>query len=379
MGMMKTFQHQIATLRGRSTSRAATANTTTSGPVAPPIARPITGSRRPKPRSHGPPSAEPADEPRFPIDVVYTWVDGHDPAWRERCAQTLRACDRATLNGQAATSARFRNRDELRFSLRSLARHAPFVRNVYIVTSGQVPPWLDLDVPNVRVVPHEEILDPDCLPTFNSHAIETALHRIEGLAEHYLYLNDDFFFGGDCTPSMFFTPDGKPRFFPDDRGTVPSSPASPSDRPVDSATKNTRDLMSAELGMWAARKMQHAPYPQRRSILAEMEERLPLAFKQTARNPFRHYTDVNIASCCSHHYAYATNAAVPGSLRVAYINIGSPWAPLLMNRLLQRRDRHVFCLNDSQVSPKRAPVVDAAVSAFLEARFPEPGPFERAQ
>lgn len=322
-------------------------------------------------------SGDPLDEPRFPIDVVYTWVDDTDPVWRAQYASALRTSDHDALDGQAASPARFRNRDELRYSLRSLALHANFVRNVYIVTADQVPSWLDQDAPNIRVVRHDEILDPECLPTFNSHAIETALHRIDGLAEHYLYLNDDFFFGRDCRASSFFTSNGLPKLFPDERATVPPGPASPTDRPVDSASKNTRDLMRAEFDVMIQHKMQHAPYAQRRSIMAEMEERFPAAFKETARNPFRHHTDVNIASCFSHYYAFATHAAVPGSVSACYINIGKAWAPLQMHRLLQRRDRDVFCLNDSGVRPNREIVVDATVRTFLDAYFPEQGAFER--
>ena len=33
------------------------------------------------------------------------------------------------------------------------------------------------------------------LPTFNSQAIETMLHRIPGLRSPFIYLNDDFFIG----------------------------------------------------------------------------------------------------------------------------------------------------------------------------------------
>lgn len=312
----------------------------------------------------------------FPIDVVYTWVDDDDPAWRARYAETLETHQREGLHDESASPARFRNRDELRYSLRSLALYAPFVRNVYIVTAGQVAPWLDLDAPNLRLIPHEEILEPDCLPTFNSHAIESALHRIDGLAEHYLYLNDDFFFGRPCHPSMFFTDDGQPRIFPDHRAMVPDGPCSPADRPVDSASKNTREIMDAEFDFQVKYKMQHVPYPQRRSILEEMEQRFPGAFKQTARNPFRHHTDVNIPSCLSHYYAYVTGAAVTDRMPAAYVNISNPWAQLKMRRLLQRADRDVFCLNDCPMSRRRRAVVDSSVRLFLEAYFPEPSPFE---
>jgi hypothetical protein len=226
------------------------------------------------------------------------------------------------------------------------------------------------------VVPHEEILEPECLPTFNSHAIESALHRIDGLAEHYLYLNDDFFFGRGCHPSTFFTSDGCPKLFPDPRATVPDGPCSPTDRAVDSASKNTREIMYAEFDFLVKHKMKHVPYPQRRSVLNEIEQRFPWVFKQTARNPFRHHTDVNIPSCLSHYYGYVTGAAAVGRVPASYINIGSPWAQLQMNRLLQRTDRDVFCLNDCPMSPKRRAAVDAAVTTFLEAYFPEPAPWE---
>lgn len=318
------------------------------------------------------------DEPSFPIDVVYTWVNDGDPEWRARYTKALRECEPDEVDGQSASPARFRNRDELRYSLRSLARNAGFVRRVYVVTAGQVPEWLARDVPNLRVVPHEEILEPECLPTFNSHAIETALHRIEGLAEHYLYLNDDFFFGRGCRPSTFFTADGLTKLFPDRRATIPTGPASPLDRPVDSASKNTRDLMHAEFDLAVAYKMQHTPYPQRQSVVAEMEEHFPAVFKQTAHNPFRHHTDVNVASCFSHYYAYATGTAVPARVPATYINIGNPWASLQMRRLLRRGDSDVFCLNDSPIRFKRDTIVDATVTAFLEEYFPRPSPFERA-
>ena len=44
---------------------------------------------------------------------------------------------------------------ELRYSLRSLEKHAPWVRHVYIVTNGQIPSWLNLDNPRMTLVSHE--------------------------------------------------------------------------------------------------------------------------------------------------------------------------------------------------------------------------------
>ena len=317
-------------------------------------------------------------EASFPIDVVYTWVDDADPQWRERLARAQATIGGPPLHAQAANPSRYRNRDELRYSLRSLAMYADFVRRVFIVTDGQVPDWLDVDHPAVTIVDHTEILDPDLLPTFNSHAIEARLHHIEGLAEHYLYLNDDFLFGRQVTATNFFTPNGLARIFPDARAPIPTGPASPDDRPVDSAAKNVRDLLDRHLGLRVGRKMLHVPYPQRRSVLAEMERRFPEEFARTAGSQFRQVTDVNVASCFSHYYAFATGRAVEGEIRFEYVNVASRWAPLQMRRLLDQRDRDAICLNETEAMPKQFDAIDEAVTRFLRAYLPLPSPFELA-
>src|SRR5699024_8526489 len=73
------------------------------------------------------------DDVQFPIDVVYTWVDGADPHWQERKAAALDQIGAARdINEFAANASRFVSRDELRYSLRSLHLYAPWVRHVYI-------------------------------------------------------------------------------------------------------------------------------------------------------------------------------------------------------------------------------------------------------
>ena len=58
------------------------------------------------------------------------------------------------------SSSRFQDNEELRYSLRSVERFAPWVRHVFIVTNGQIPSWLNLDYPRVTLVPHEVRVHP---------------------------------------------------------------------------------------------------------------------------------------------------------------------------------------------------------------------------
>ena len=142
------------------------------------------------------------------IDLVYLWVDGNDPVWLTKKNEFLPA-DRQ-VDPQVAGECRYVENDELRYSLRSVEKFAPWIRRVYIVTDDQTPAWLDTSNPRIRVVSHREIMPAEILPVFNSCTIELFLPRIPGLAEHFLYANDDMFFSRPVDPGFFFDAAGRP-------------------------------------------------------------------------------------------------------------------------------------------------------------------------
>ncbi|XP_055624663.1 N-acetylglucosamine-1-phosphotransferase subunits alpha/beta [Toxorhynchites rutilus septentrionalis] len=130
------------------------------------------------------------------LDVVYTWVNGSDQLFLERLK----------LYSDSRDKARYDDKNELKYSLRSLEKYAPWVRKVYIVTNGQIPFWLNLDCPKIQLIQHSDIADEEAiLPTFSSTAIETFIHRIPGLSKNFLYLNDDIFLGAPLYPDDLIT------------------------------------------------------------------------------------------------------------------------------------------------------------------------------
>ncbi|AZM46331.1 sugar phosphotransferase [Streptomyces sp. WAC 06738] len=312
------------------------------------------------------------DDLRFPIDAVYTWVDGDDPAWRRRRAEA----GGVPYHAEAANDARYLNRDELRYSLRSLHLYAPWIRHVYLVTDDQAPDWLDTAHPRLTVVDHRDVFtDPGVLPTFNSHAIESQLHHIDGLAEHFLYFNDDVFLGAPLLPDRFFLPSGITRYFPS-RALLPSGPPDAGDVPVSVAGKNNRALLQQRFGTYITQKMKHTPHALRRSILAEIEERFPERHRQTAASRFRSATDLSIPSAFHHYYAAFTGRAVPGQIPYDYFDLAHPDLAARLRRLLRRRDRNVFCLNDTLSGAGDLDRQVELIRPFLEAYFPDPSPFE---
>jgi hypothetical protein len=317
------------------------------------------------------------DRVDFPIDVVYTWVDGGDPEWQRRKAQAL--ADNpwvGSVSAQAANDSRFASRDELRYSLRALHCFAPWVRRVFLVTDDQTPAWLDRAHPRLTVVGHREIFgDTGRLPTFNSQAIESRLHRIPGLAEHFLYLNDDVILGRPVTPEMFFTPGGLTKFFAS-AARVDTAPRGPADRPADSAAKNNRRLIQETFGRMLTRKMMHTPHPSRRSVIAEIEERFAEQVTATAGHQFRHPDDISLLSSLQQYYAYLTGKAAPGRIRYLYTDLSEPVTPLRLARLLRGRDVDAFCLNDVDVHSAAVADQEALVAEFLPAYLPFTSPFE---
>ena len=141
------------------------------------------------------------------IDLVYLWVDGNDPEWQ---AKRRAALGNAESKSSANCEGRYANHDELRYSLRSIDRYAPWINKIFIVTDGQVPQWLNTENPKVRIVDHKEILPPECLPCFNSSVIEHFIADIPGLSEHFIFSNDDMLLNRPTTPEDFFTPAGLP-------------------------------------------------------------------------------------------------------------------------------------------------------------------------
>ncbi|MFF4490369.1 stealth conserved region 3 domain-containing protein [Streptomyces sp. NPDC001544] len=311
----------------------------------------------------------------FPVDAVYTWVNGADVDWLERKNAVLADLGMATQDA-ATSAARFRDRDELRYSLRSIDMYAPWIRNIYLVTDGQVPHWLDESHPRVRVVDHTEIFgDRGALPTYNSHAIESQLHHIEGLAEHFLYFNDDVFLGRTVTPGMFFLGNGQARHFMSPT-SVPMSPPSDDDEHNVSAAKNNRALIERSFGQTLVHTFLHAPHPLRRSVLADIERDYGPEAAVTAGNQLRSHSDVSIASSLHHYYGFHTLRSVPGSISCGFVNVGLAEHGPRLNRILTARPHDVFCLNDFHDGDVPEEEQDAILAAFLPSYFPVASQYE---
>ncbi len=145
------------------------------------------------------------------IDIVYLWVDSADTKWRslKNKWETIVKGPK-NVSEYAYNESRWRDNGEFKYSLRSVAKHIPWVNHIYIITGfNQVPKWLNTKHPKITIVPHEDIFPANALPTFNSSAIEMCIPNIKNLSEHFLLMNDDLFFNRDLKPTFFYDQQGR--------------------------------------------------------------------------------------------------------------------------------------------------------------------------
>ena len=141
------------------------------------------------------------------IDAVYLWVDGNNPDFQKHLQLYLHE------RGESFATAphRFSDHNELKYSLRSLHLNCPWIRRIFIIApDGMQPPWLNTQHPQIELVHHRDFFPAKAvLPTFQSDTIQSFLHHIKQLSEHFILLDDDFFIGKPMTPNHFFTNEGK--------------------------------------------------------------------------------------------------------------------------------------------------------------------------
>ncbi len=139
------------------------------------------------------------------IDFVVPWVDSSDEEWRKQ---------KAFWEGKSehfksgVSDARFREWGFLKYWFRCVEKNAPWVRKVHLVTNGQLPEWINLDCDKLQWDTHETFMDKESIPAFSSRPIELQLHKIKGLAEQFVYFNDDMYLMNSIQPDFFFK-DGK--------------------------------------------------------------------------------------------------------------------------------------------------------------------------
>ncbi|MDE7414472.1 MAG: Stealth CR1 domain-containing protein [Muribaculaceae bacterium] len=338
------------------------------------------------------------------IDIVIPWVDDTDPEWKKERDQYLPE----NLRNKSSVSQYFRDWDTLRYVFRGVEKNMPWIRNIHFLTWGHLPDWLNINNPKIKIHRHSEFfIDPSVLPVFNSQAIEMNLHNISGLAEKFIYFNDDTLVVRPVGPERFFQ-NGMPvdylvldiprggwlydhlrikdpytyvvrnnikklnTHFPFKilRKTHPNLFFHPSYTTLD----KIRNRILTAIGEYKWIKVNHNPQGMLLSNLKQCFSLFEKEMLQTSKSRFRSFQDLN-------QYLYRDYALMSGKFVPEYF--GDDFCIVLssIDRYKNERSQYIknnfICVNDSPfLKSEEYPELKKMVDEDLQKIFPEKSSFE---
>lgn len=339
-----------------------------------------------------------------PIDIVIPWVDDTDPNWIESRQKFLPEFKESKKN----LSHYFRDWDTLRYVFRGIECNMPWIRYVHFLTCGHLPKWLNIRNPKLKIHKHSDFFsEKSSLPVFSSHPIEMNIRNIPGLAEKFIYFNDDTLVTKPVEPTRFFCgnkpydylvldiPRGGWLY---DRIRIKDSYASicknsirllntifplrsllrkkpnlffnESYTPLD----KLRNLVLGYLGVHSWIKVNHHPQGLLLSNLHKCYELFHEEIDNTSQHRFRAYEDVN-------QYLFREYALMSGNFIPKYFNDSFCIVLASLKRYDKERntlsEKSFVCLNDSSfLEESEYPELKKRVQADLNRVFPNPSTYE---
>ena len=292
------------------------------------------------------------------MDIVITYVDGNDPVWKK---------DYEEYTQVPVMEKRFRDWGTLKYLLRGIEINMPFIRNVYLVVShpSQVPQWVDMD--NLKIVLHKDIIPQEHLPTFNSATIEMHLHKIDGLDEEYLYFNDDLYPLDKCEPTDFFR-EGK--------GVLGFSRHFLSSGMFKKICRLSDTYARKALGMsssWCFVRPQHTCTPMFRS---ECKKLYSILKDDIDRSISRTRTESNLSQYLFLDYQYYKGCMIPQRLSNKHFSVALA-TPEGLTSFIMKPSRKIMCVNDVRLSESKYQTLRKAMIDAFECKFPAKSRFEK--
>ncbi len=308
-----------------------------------------------------------------PIDICVMWVDPSSQRWKDEYnfykKKELLNKTQTILNEGAFNTARYQDWGVFQYWFRGVEKNCPWVNKVFLIVEDedQIPLWLNINHPKLRIVYHREFIPEDLLPLFNGPAIEMWYSNIPDLSENFIACDDDYYFYNTIPSDLFF------------ENNVPQTEIIPSTRTYlrvpaiawQCMMANDRDLIKRIMNKEYNYKPSHLPEARKKSfegqILKEQYIRIHDAIKHSHFRSEYSYTawmfiDLMKARGVSKNKPIYNNSAL--------IQLGNA----SMLRMQYKRSYDMICFND--VSGKIDPASKDALLFILNEHFPEKSSWE---
>lgn len=292
------------------------------------------------------------------MDIVITYVDGLDPEWQKEYGKYSRT---------PILEKRFRDWGTLKYLMRGIEKNMPFIRKVHLIVASesQIPAWINKET--VNIVLHSDIIPAEYLPTFNCNPIEMYMHRIKGLAEQFLYFNDDMFPVMPCKAEDFFNK-GKAVLGISRHLLAPNM--------YKRICRNSSNVARKATGMEPSfffMRPQHICSPMLRSVCEELYCKVEKDIKASLT---RTREENNLNQYLFLDYMYLKGVLINKRLSKKHFSTGATSAKKLCEYLLHPT-RKLICINDVQMSEKRYTTMRNALTETFEAILPHKSRYEQ--
>jgi len=296
--------------------------------------------------------------PPFRIDLVYTWA-GEDVTHNIRTDYN----------------------NELKYSLRSVMKYMPWINRIYILMNPpkKIPSWFNPDTYHgkITLVDQSETFPPGTpLPNRNSNAIETTLTNIPGLAEHFIYMNDDLFVGRPVEYTEFFSEDGSRIVVHEDTKNG-FGPMFIGENKLGFEAPNSKNLFYL-----------HIPMARLKSIENEYKNQYPEYINWVRNQRVRNdigcdvCRDSNMLCPCQlQNYIIARYHCDKGACNYKDYNHPEEYRYFNSSNIhaisvLFTSPARFFCINDTELDPVRKRRIKRRVTSYLSRLYPEKPFFE---
>lgn len=300
-----------------------------------------------------------------PVDVVFLWVDGNDESHRDKMSKYL-PVDKSIRSKAVRT--RFDQVNEIEFAVKSVIKYAAFVRNIFIVTDNQTPDFLitqeeaEKKFPQVKIIDHTVIFKDykDFLPVFNCRPIETLIYKIPGLAEYFIYFNDDLFLTKRVNINDFFS-NGNPILrgrwlqFDEDRLVKKIKKVFVKKDNKRAGHKIAQQQGAKIVGFNKYYKFEHTPHPFRKSTFVNFFKENSLVELNNVKYRFRDHTQFTPQSLINHLEIKQGTCKFEKDYKMIYFqNYKKPflWIKYKLLYKVKRSDKLFLCMQSLDQCPK---------------------------
>lgn len=271
------------------------------------------------------------------IDIVYTWVDGSDESWLIRKQEAQKRYANKNLAIFSTVNGRFRNSNEIIYSIRSIEKYFPEHGNIFIVTDRQK--VKGLDETKVIYVDHKEIMD--YKPTYSSKKIESNLFKIRGLSENFMAFNDDVLLGPKFSISDFYDNEKYCLHFEKEEESEDKFPPEIKLNSLKAIEKNYPGYEKKHID----RNFKHNPRLINKELFKLFIKDVYVEYNNLQDEVFRSKDTLSLISDTYFRWLHAKGLAVEKNVDYVYVNCKNKIEDF--NDLINQFDRlSYFCIND---------------------------------